>query len=53
MPIYEYRCLDCHKVSEKLQGWKDPNPPCPFCGGSLEKLFKFGGLGIIYNWDKK
>ncbi|MFW6126736.1 MAG: FmdB family zinc ribbon protein [Thermodesulfobacteriota bacterium] len=36
MPIYEYRCLTCHKVSEFLVlSLNSPfAPACPHCGGT-------------------
>jgi putative FmdB family regulatory protein len=40
MPIYEYHCHQCHKVSEHLQKINDPAPhTCPHCGkeGQLSK----------------
>ncbi len=39
MPIYEYQCAGCGRVTEKWQ--KISEPPltvCPACGGSLHKL---------------
>jgi putative FmdB family regulatory protein len=39
MPIYEYQCAACGRVTEKWQ--KISEPPltvCPACGGSLVKL---------------
>ncbi|MBC7530609.1 MAG: zinc ribbon domain-containing protein [Oligoflexus sp.] len=40
MPIYEYRCKDCGKVSEFQMKMSDPNPDvCPTCGNpSLSKI---------------
>lgn len=33
MPIYEYKCAACEKVTEVLQKLNDPPPPsCPHCG---------------------
>jgi len=33
MPIYEFRCKDCGKVSEFQMKMSDPNPQiCPTCG---------------------
>ncbi|MDR2862323.1 MAG: zinc ribbon domain-containing protein [Puniceicoccales bacterium] len=38
MPLYEYECRDCHKVSEILVS-AYRSPVCPHCGGTgLEKL---------------
>ena len=40
MPIYEYRCKDCGKVSEFQMKMSDPNPEaCPSCGhAALSKI---------------
>lgn len=40
MPIYEYQCAACSKVSEMLQKFSDPAPSqCEACGsGPLQKL---------------
>lgn len=39
MPIYEYVCEDCGKLSEILLSHTDESPDCPGCGGSnLKKL---------------
>lgn len=51
MPIYEYRCETCEKLTEAIQ--KLDEPPlalCPHCGGRLNKLmsapsFQFKGTG--------
>ena len=39
MPIYEYRCKKCGKITEVLQKITDPPlKKCKFCGGKLIKL---------------
>ncbi|MBI2027746.1 MAG: zinc ribbon domain-containing protein [Deltaproteobacteria bacterium] len=40
MPIYEFECLGCHKVSEVFLYRKDEAAPdtCQHCGGKLKKL---------------
>ncbi|MBF0506045.1 MAG: zinc ribbon domain-containing protein [Nitrospirae bacterium] len=39
MPIYEYQCLVCEKISEAMQKFSDaPLAVCPECGGQLKKL---------------
>jgi putative FmdB family regulatory protein len=51
MPLYEYECSACHKRTEKIQKFSDPElTECPFCGGPLERVlsapavsFKGGG----------
>ena len=40
MPLYEYRCQSCGKVTEVLQRFADPPlAACPQCGGEVKKLF--------------
>ena len=51
MPLYEYECATCHKRTEKIQKFSDPEITiCPHCGGPLERVlsapavsFKGGG----------
>src|ERR1700743_3786813 len=51
MPLYEYKCTACHRHTEKIQKFSDPEiPVCPHCGGHLERVlsapavsFKGGG----------
>src|SRR5260370_23544427 len=51
MPLYEYECTTCHKHTEKIQKFSDPEiTACPHCGGHLERVlsapavsFKGGG----------
>ena len=51
MPLYEYKCTDCHKHTEKIQKFSDPEiTVCPHCSGHLERVlhapavsFKGGG----------
>lgn len=51
MPLYEYLCTSCHKLTEKRQKFSDPEiTDCPRCGGKLERTitapaiqFKGGG----------
>ncbi|MEJ5300152.1 MAG: zinc ribbon domain-containing protein [Thermodesulforhabdaceae bacterium] len=39
MPIYEYECTSCGKITEVMQKFSDaPLTTCPSCGGSLRKL---------------
>ena len=39
MPLYEYRCLKCGRVSEVLQRINDrPLRKCEICSGRLKKL---------------
>lgn len=51
MPLYEYLCTSCNKLTEKRQKFSDPEiTDCPKCGGKLERTitapaiqFKGGG----------
>ena len=51
MPLYEYECKQCHRRTEKIQKFSDPEiTECPHCGGPLERVlhapavsFKGGG----------
>ncbi|CAN5595880.1 hypothetical protein BH10ACI4_BH10ACI4_34490 [soil metagenome] len=51
MPLYEYECTACHKHTEKIQKFSDPEiTVCPHCGGKLQRVisapaisFKGGG----------
>lgn len=51
MPLYEYECTACHRRTEKIQKFSDPEiTVCPHCGGHLERVlhapavaFKGGG----------
>lgn len=39
MPIYEYQCGKCDKISEVLQKITDkPLAKCPSCGGKAKRL---------------
>lgn len=39
MPVYEYECQQCHRITEALQKFSDPPlTVCPHCSGTLRKL---------------
>ncbi|HEY1993736.1 MAG TPA: zinc ribbon domain-containing protein [Edaphobacter sp.] len=39
MPLYEYECTTCHKHTEKIQKFSDPEiTVCPHCGGPLQRV---------------
>lgn len=39
MPIYEYECEACQKITEARQSIKDaPLTTCPACGGTVNKI---------------
>ncbi len=38
MPLYEYECEHCHRRTEKIQKFSDPElTTCPFCSGPLAR----------------
>jgi putative FmdB family regulatory protein len=51
MPLYEYECKQCQRLTEKIQKFSDMEiTECPYCGGVLERVvsapaitFKGGG----------
>ena len=51
MPLYEYECGACHRRTEKIQKFSDPEiTTCPFCGGLLARTvtapaIQFKGAG--------
>lgn len=45
MPLYEYRCGSCGRVTEALQSFSDPPlTVCETCGGALAKLLSAPGI---------
>ncbi len=39
MPLYEYECTACHRHTEKIQKFSDPEiTTCPHCGGALQRV---------------
>jgi len=58
MPLYDYRCAACGKVTEIRHGFNDTNTePCPHCGGALSRVFNpapiiFNGSGF-YKTDSR
>jgi putative FmdB family regulatory protein len=58
MPLYDYRCAACGKVTEVRHGFNDTNTDvCPHCGGALTRVFNpapiiFNGSGF-YKTDSR
>ncbi len=61
MPIYEYECKKCHKMTEVMQRMSDPGPAkCPHCGSKrIERVmsqtsFQLKGEGwYITDYSRK
>jgi putative FmdB family regulatory protein len=40
MPLYDYKCAQCGKISEVRHGFDEAwDAPCPACGGALARVF--------------
>jgi len=47
MPIYEYECEQCHKITEAWQHLTDePLATCQECGGELRKLISMSSFQL-------
>lgn len=46
MPIYEYSCVSCEKDIETIHKVNDPAPPCPDCGGELNKKISLAAFHL-------
>ncbi len=55
MPIFEYKCVDCGKISEFLEkAGSKKNHKCEHCGSSnLEKQFSVFSAGIKEGESKR
>jgi len=39
LPLYEYKCLKCGKLAEKIESVSGPHlKKCPHCGGKVERV---------------
>jgi len=51
VPLYEYKCLKCDRLTEKIENVSGPHlKKCPHCGGRVESVitapsFQFKGAG--------
>lgn len=59
MPLYDYRCALCGKVTEVRHGFDDAfTGTCPACGGALQRVFNpapivFKGSGFYVTDSRK
>ena len=45
LPLYDYRCRACSKVTEVRHGFREPHQAvCPECGGELARVFHPAGI---------
>jgi putative FmdB family regulatory protein len=45
VPLYDYQCKQCQKITEVRHGFKDAHTePCPSCGGTLARVFNPAGI---------
>jgi putative FmdB family regulatory protein len=45
VPLYDYQCKQCQKVTEVRHGFQDAYAePCPHCGGPLARVFNPAGI---------
>ena len=59
MPLYDYKCKDCGKVTEVRHGFNESHAdPCPACGGTMQRVFSaapivFKGSGYYITDSRK
>ncbi|MEO6836293.1 MAG: FmdB family zinc ribbon protein [Candidatus Tumulicola sp.] len=59
MPLYDYKCTQCGKISEVRHGFDDSHADaCPACGGALTRVFNpapivFKGSGFYVTDSRK
>ncbi len=45
MPLYDYQCRSCRKVTEVRHGFKETfEGACPACGGEMARVFNPAGI---------
>ncbi len=45
MPLYDYQCKQCQKVTEVRHGFTEVHDqPCPACGGEVARVFNPAGI---------
>jgi putative FmdB family regulatory protein len=55
MPLYEYKCPNCHGVTEKLISHSADEEEkrvqkCPECGGKAERVISLSSLDFKGDW---
>jgi len=45
LPLYDYKCRVCSKVTEVRHGFREPyDGSCPECGGDVARVFNPAGI---------
>jgi putative FmdB family regulatory protein len=45
VPLYDYQCKQCQKISEVRHGFNDAHgEPCAYCGAELARVFNPAGI---------
>ena len=45
MPLYDYRCKECHQTTEVRHNVGEPfTGTCPACGGAMARVFNPAGI---------
>jgi putative FmdB family regulatory protein len=45
VPLYDYQCRSCNKVTEVRHGFKETfEGVCPSCGGEMARVFNPAGI---------
>ena len=48
MPIYEYECEKCNRITEVLQGFNDqPLKRCKYCKGKVHRIISLSSFQLI------
>ena len=58
MPIYQYKCAGCNKVTEVVRGINENTPDlfCETCETSMKRYYGAGAFGVQFNgsgWASK
>lgn len=49
MPLYEYKCLECNHVIEKIKS-SDTLETCPVCGSEMRRRWGSFSIRGFFHW---